>query len=111
MEIIIEQREDDILLLFAGRFTSASVHYINAEIKKMMEQYGIPLLLTIDMKQVIYINASALRAIYYLIRFLFTRGGMIYFYGYEGITERFIELCGVTYPYPFHVFEVPLRKK
>lgn len=111
MEISFEQRENEMILFLAGRLTSASVENINTGIKKMMEQYGIPLNLIIDMKQVVYINASALRAIYYLVRFMFHRGGMISFYGYEGITEQFIRLCGVSYPYPFHVLTTTLHKR
>ena len=111
MEISFEQRANDTLLVLTGRLTSNSVDRINTEIRKMMEQYGIPLALTIDMQDVIYINASALRAIYYLVRFMFYRGGSIHFYGYEGIAEEFVRLCGITYPYPFHVLTKPLHKR
>lgn len=105
MNLQVEARKDDILLTLGGRLTSADVQPLNAEIKRMLEEHGIPFTITVDMRDVVYLNASSLRALYYLVRFIYRRGGMVYFYGYTGMTQQFMELSGICYNYPFSIIE------
>ena len=80
-----------------GKFTSVSVFDVNASIQDMLREYGIPESIVVNTTKVQYMNASVLRALFYLARFMRQKGKQCTFFGKKGITEDFVQLAGMSY--------------
>ena len=93
--IEIKGDSNEIEVHLDGKFTSISVFNVNASIQDMLREHGIPESIVVNTTKVQYMNASVLRALFYLARFMKQKGKRCIFFGKKGTTEDFVRLAGM----------------
>ncbi|MGL4721719.1 MAG: STAS domain-containing protein [Desulfovibrionaceae bacterium] len=82
-------------IILSGKLTTLSVPEINAVFEDIIRSIDPPCYITINLNQVVYLNATVLRNITYLAHFLFSINSRLYFTGAKGQVKEFIALSGL----------------